>query len=67
VKIVYPKDAVVDFSTTVDDHFIEQLRLRDSERFIALDSREIFCCEVSSARPSSMSATWLAGETFSAT
>jgi hypothetical protein len=45
--IVYPKDAVVDFSTTVDDDLIEQLRLRDSERFIALDSREIFCCELS--------------------
>jgi hypothetical protein len=45
--VVYPKSSTIDFSTTIDDDLVENLRLQASERFIAQDSREMFCCELS--------------------
>ena len=45
--IVHPRSATTQFTTTVDDDLIEKMALRKGERFIARDSRQIFCCELS--------------------
>jgi hypothetical protein len=45
--VVYPKDARISFTTTIDNDLVGNLGLNEDERFIAQDSREIFCCELS--------------------
>ncbi len=45
--VVYQKGASVDFSTTIDDDLVARLGFPDEEVFVAQDSREIFCCELS--------------------
>ena len=45
--VIYPKDRAIRFSTTIDDDLVGNLALSQGEVFLAGDSREMFCCELS--------------------
>ncbi|KPH79592.1 hypothetical protein AE618_17090 [Bosea vaviloviae] len=45
--VVYPKNKDFEFAGTIDDDLVASLNLGDHERFLAQDSRELFCCELS--------------------
>jgi len=46
--VVFPRrNTSVNFSTTIDDDLVANLGLPSDEIFVAQDSREIFCCELS--------------------
>lgn len=45
--VIDPRDSAVRFSTTIDDDLVGNLALSQDEVFLARDSRELFCCELS--------------------
>jgi hypothetical protein len=47
--VVRPPKGEISFNGTIDDDLVANLNLRDHERYLAADSRELFCCELSPA------------------
>jgi hypothetical protein len=45
--VVDPRDGAIGFNTTIDDDLVAKLGLSENEKFLARDSRDIFCCELS--------------------
>lgn len=45
--VINPRTNSVDFSTTIDDDLVGSLGLSQDEVFLAQDSRDMFCCELS--------------------
>ena len=45
--VVYPKNSPADFTTTIDDDLVGNLAIARREIFLAQDSRDLFCCELS--------------------
>jgi len=47
--VIVPGDDAVRFSTSIDDDLVGSLKLSKGEAFLARDSRDIFCCELSAS------------------
>jgi hypothetical protein len=45
--VIVPRDSAIGFSTTIDDDLVGSLKLSKGEAFLAQDSRDMFCCELS--------------------
>lgn len=45
--VVVPGDSAIHISTTIDDDLVANMRLALRERYLAQDSRDMFCCELS--------------------
>jgi len=45
--LINPTDCAVEFNTTIDDDLVGNLGVTPDEVFLAQDSRDIFCCELS--------------------
>jgi|SoiMethySBSTD1v2_1073268.scaffolds.fasta_scaffold242288_3 hypothetical protein len=45
--VVYPRDSSAVFKGTIDDDLVSSLKVARHERYLAQDSRRLFCCELS--------------------
>jgi hypothetical protein len=45
--VIYPGNRSVNFSGTIDDDLVANLGVTEQEKYLAQDSRELFCCELS--------------------
>ena len=45
--VIYPGDRSINFNGTIDDDLVANLGVTQEEKYLAQDSRELFCCELS--------------------
>jgi hypothetical protein len=45
--VIYPGERSINFNGTIDDDLVANLGVTEQEKYLAQDSRELFCCELS--------------------
>ncbi len=45
--VIYPGERSINFNGTIDDDLVANLGVTEREKYLAQDSRELFCCELS--------------------